>query len=203
PRDYDGTITLLVRALELKASSRQVCENLTTVLLNRLAEQFAGDPDGAGRTFEQSMGRLRALDPYGSQEEIQKCLAALADKRTTPFFNRFVKDFEAEDWEPATDMMLWCLRIGPQVNEVRSAASGLFRRLRGRSDGRSQACLRRLEPHVSADLRAEPHEDEAAALLMSLLRAAGVALPGGGSPTLELNRRAVQAANAGRFSEAL
>jgi tetratricopeptide (TPR) repeat protein len=209
-RDFDATLDLLVRSIEIRPSSRQVLDNYGAVVMQRLGKQFTEQgPDVAGQGLEANIQRLRNLDLGGSSEEVQRCLQELADRGTTPFFNASGAAFGAGDLPTATDQLIWCLRLGPEVNEVRHAAHVLAQRLRaqsGQGDPVARECHLRLAPYLRSGEGVEvglPGEGLELLRLLARLAQAQQMGPGPGATPLELNRRAVAEANAERFAQSM
>ncbi len=197
--DLDAAIESLLRALKINPGARRAAENLAAVLMNRLHRGFEEDSDDAGRRLLEAMEKIRALDLSGSQPEIRKCLDKIADQGSTPFFNHSLEASEKEDRPSATDLMIWCLRIAPRDRHVVHGSYKLRHDLQEQArlgNTESQRCLARLKKYLPA----VPPQVVPQAMLLRQLMEAATAIPDNAET---LNQRAVAAAQAGRFDEAM
>jgi tetratricopeptide (TPR) repeat protein len=123
---FDESIRILMRALRIKPNARQAAENLAQVVLAHAGKNLGGYSDAAGQFLQKRIEEIRALDPRGSQEEIAKCARAIADNGSTPFFNCSCEAAVRDDWDEASRLMIWTLKLASHDPVVINGAFGLI-----------------------------------------------------------------------------
>jgi tetratricopeptide (TPR) repeat protein len=141
--DFETGCEKLLHALQVNPGMRQAAQNFGAVVLARLQQMLSsGQSSGDAATFLlNSMKALRSIDKHSSLEEIQQCLARLAEEGSTPFFNFAIAAKENEDWPEAARQMIWCLRIAPQNTQVAQAALIICADLRNQIARGKSECL--------------------------------------------------------------
>jgi tetratricopeptide (TPR) repeat protein len=128
---YDEAAEKVFSALELVPDSELYCTNVVRILrFGRRKKIEQNCPDDAGEFLLDGMNRLRALASEDSRAiHIQKGLATLADLGPVPFVERSQQAVGQAEWDLATKLMIWALRIAPDKVHVHQEAYGLYRQL--------------------------------------------------------------------------